>query len=279
MMEERLTTGRVLAARGGFYRVLAADRQMDCRLRGKLKRGGALAGAGGVSVGDIVQISLHRQENGEMAGMVESVLPRTSLLLRPHIANTELTLAVLAAREPLYDLLLLDKILLTAAYHNIEAAVCINKSDLAGDDLPPLAKVYAKAGHTVLLTSALHGKGMDSLRQLLENKVSVLAGPSGVGKSSLLNALLPEYKAAVGDISARLQRGKHTTRHVSLLRLPTGGLVADTPGFSLLELPAELKARDLPRFYPEYAEAAACCRFMGCLHRREPGCAVKERLA
>ena len=279
-MDDRLISGLVLAVRGGFYRVLAADEQLECRLRGKLKRKGALADiAGGVSVGDWVQISRNRQESGEMAGMVENVLPRSNLLPRPRIANVELCIAELAAREPLYDLLLLDKILLTAAYYHIGSAVCFNKEDLANDDLPNLAEAYAKAGFTVLLTSALHGQGLDSLRQLLENKVSVLAGPSGVGKSSLLNVLVPEYQAAVGDISSRLQRGKHTTRHVSLLPLPGGGLVADTPGFSLLELPPELKAKDLPHLYPEYAAPAAACRFLGCLHRHEPGCAVKEQVA
>jgi len=191
MSGESLITGRVLSARGGFYRVLAGEDMVDCRLRGKLKRRGALADEGGVSVGDLVQVSLHREEDGQTMGMVEALHRRTTLLPRPRIANSELTVAVLAVREPLYDLLLLDKILLTAAHHGLAAAICFNKCDLAGKDLPSLAEAYRGAGFPVITASALHGQGLDALRSLLANRVSVLAGPSGVGKSSLLNALLP----------------------------------------------------------------------------------------
>ena len=281
MMGAHCVVGRVVAARGGFYRVQAEGvGAVDCRLRGKLKRKGAFSDIeGGACVGDIVHVSLFAENGGQIVGMVEEVHKRANLLLRPRIANIELCVAVLATQEPVYDLLLLDKILLIAAYNGIEAAICFNKADLAEEGLAALLEVYRLAGFKVVLVSALTGQGLADLRLLLDNKIAVLAGPSGVGKSSLLNVLLPDYQGSVGDISTRLQRGRHTTRHVSLLSLPNGGLVADTPGFSLLDLPGELKAKNLSIMYPEYKNIALNCRFLSCLHRYEPDCAVKEKLA
>jgi len=273
--------GLVLWGRGGFYRILLEDGPVDCRLRGKLKRRHTqmvAAETDGVCAGDAVRVSLFPQGENEYNGMVEAVLPRKNFLPRPRIANIDISVAVLAARDPACDLLLLDKILLVAAHYGINAAICFNKADLDGGDLPALVALYRDLGFAAVAVSAKTGQGLDELKLMLRDKVSVLAGPSGVGKSSLLNWLLPELMAPVGDISARLHRGRHTTRHVSLLSLPAGGLTADSPGFSLLDLPADLTAERLPLLYPEFSRYAGDCRFLGCRHRNEPGCAVKENV-
>ena len=267
--------GLVLSAYGGFYQILTAGVEYPCRLRGKLKRHRAKDdGSGGVYAGDQVIISL--PDNAE--GMVEEVLERKNFLPRPRIANIDQAVAVFAAKEPVYDLLLLDRILVTAAFYGLKPAICFNKADLAEADLAPLVQLYQNCGFAVVLASATAEQGMAELCELLRGQASVLAGPSGVGKSSLLNALIPGLDIPTGEISERLQRGKHTTRHVRLWPLPKGGFVADAPGFSLLDLPTNLEPDQLAGFYPDYLDLANGCRFLGCCHKDEPDCAVKAAL-
>jgi len=276
-----LQQGLVLWGRGGFYRVLLESGAVDCRLRGKLKRQHTQVTSpevSGVFAGDTVRVSLFYQGENECNGMVEKVLPRKNFLPRPRIANIDISVAVLAARDPECDLLLLDKILLVAAHYDINAAVCFNKADMDVGVLPALVELYRSIGFLAIAVSAKTGQGIDDFRLMLKDKVSVLAGPSGVGKSSLLNRLLPDFMAPVGDISVRLHRGRHTTRHVSLLPMPDGGLTADSPGFSLLDLPADLTTERLPLLYPEFSRYADGCRFLGCRHHKEPGCLIKENV-
>jgi len=182
---------------------------------------------------------------------------------------------VCAPQKPPLSLQLLDRLLVLAESRQIEAVICMNKDDLRqGEEDALLAGTYGKAGYAVLFTSALRGIGIDKLKEKLCGKISVLAGQSGVGKSSLLNRIQPGLKLRTGEISEKLKRGKHTTRQVELLALDCGGLVADTPGFSQLEL-TEVSSDTLPGYFPEFHAYAGDCRFIGCKHRSEPDCAVK----
>ncbi len=276
----------VVSGYGGFYQALpeGGGTAVNCRCRGRLKKSG-----GGIQIGDHVLISLlAEQGENEVGGMIEQIMPRRNCLIRPHIANIDQAVIVLAWHLPDYDLLLLDRMLLMCRLAGVEAVVCLNKADLMlpqeEADLAAIRAAYAAAGCEVLAVSAAQGT-LGPLRELLSGKRSVLAGPSGVGKSSLLNCLLPTEYAETGMVSERLRRGRHTTRYVRLLPLswdPAGGMLADTPGFFVLDAPAAVDQDMLPRLYPEYLrlqDAADGCRFDGCRHDREPGCAVRAAVA
>ena len=267
-MEQKLQ-GIVLNGHGGFYQVLLDNGVCQtCHLRGKLR----LNDYDGVWAGDRVWISI--ADDG--GGMIEGIFPRRNFLLRPRIANVDQIVAVVAINNPPPDLLLIDKLLVAAEYQNISPLICINKCDLDKKNLTEsIIGVYQTTGYPICVVSAVRGENIDGLLSLLRGKVSLLAGCSGVGKSSLINALLPEADLEVGGVSQRLQRGRHTTRYVSILQLAGGGLIADTPGFSLLDLPQKLEPEQLPRVYPEFQRCDSC-RFDGCSHDKEPDCAVKK---
>lgn len=270
--------GVVIKGVGGFYTVLAEDGPLlNCRQRGKLRKKD-----GGLYPGDKVAYSLLAQKGeGDVDAMIEEVLPRSNHLLRPKSANLDLALVVFAAKEPEPDFLLLDRILIMCRFHQIKPLICFNKCDLLEEAeasaLNRQASVYRNYNFPVFLTSSLTGQGLAEIIPYFKHKVTVLAGPSGSGKSSLLNSLFPSLNLLVGDISQRLHRGKHTTRHTEMLALDNQSLIADTPGFSLLDLPKELEYRELPGLYPEF-EGLSPCRFDGCLHYKEPGCSAKEAL-
>ncbi|OAT81410.1 ribosome small subunit-dependent GTPase A [Desulfotomaculum copahuensis] len=261
--------GIIVKAYGGFFYVWENGQQRECVLRGRLRREKQP-----VLVGDRVSFTL-RPEN---AGVIEQVLPRRTALVRPPVANVERAVITGAGRDPAPNPLLIDRFLIQAAAAGVLPLLCFNKMDLGPGEAAEQIAGYRLAGYTVLCTSAVTGDGIGELQAQLQTGISVLAGPSGVGKSSLLNALNPGWSLKTGAISRKLGRGKHTTRHVELLPLPGGGLVADTPGFSSLYLP-ELTREELAGFYPEIAWRQAACRFTGCLHVSEPGCAVKEAVA
>lgn len=219
------------------------------------------------------------QQGMQHEGMIEEIFPRRNLFLRPKVANVEQAILILAAKDPKPDWLLMDRMLAMAAYNGVRPVICLNKCDLLEksaqkkleEDLLP----YRKAEFLVLLVSAQTGYGITQLKEVLSGKFSVLAGPSGIGKSSLLNTLFPKLDLPTGEISQRLQRGKHTTRHVKIMVLEDHTLVADTPGFSLLDLPQDLNERHLVQAYPDFVGLGRC-RFDGCLHDQEPDCVVKE---
>ncbi|MCL2678273.1 MAG: ribosome small subunit-dependent GTPase A [Clostridiales bacterium] len=265
-----LNGGVVVKVCGGFYYVLHEGQALPCKQRGKVRQSD-----GGLYAGDRVLFSFVNPDEG----VIDRVLERENQLPRPKVANVGGALLVLSARTPGPDWLLLDKMLVMAGFHGLRAMICLNKTDLAdAQELTLLhqeAEVYKKMGCVFLTVSAKNRQGIEEMRAGLGAGLWVLAGASGVGKSSLLNALLPREVLATGQISARLGRGKHTTRHVEILCLTEEVLVADTPGFSLLDLPEDLQEQDLASYYPDFAQAPPC-RFDGCRHNKEPQCGVKN---
>lgn len=226
-------------------------------------------------VGDRVSITVLTPSKG----VLEEIDDRRTLLKRPPIANVDQVVIVCAPQEPPLSPQLLDRLLVLAESQFLQAVICMNKDDLSlspEDQL--LVDVYGRAGYPVIFTSALLDRNIEQLKVRLCGRVSVLAGQSGVGKSSLLNRVQPGLSLRIGEISEKLKRGRHTTRHVELLLLECGGYVADTPGFSQLEF-SDVASNELPEFFPEFKEHALHCRFKSCIHRGEPNCAVKDAVA
>ncbi len=221
---------------------------------------------------------------GAGEGVIDLVLPRQRTLVRPPIANADVVVVVTAWEAPPFSAAFVDRVLLEAAVQGCGAIVCVNKCDVLDAHGRAAARAalepFAAAGYAVLLASAAQGDGVAELRALLHARLAVLSGPSGSGKSRLLGALVPGRPRRSGELSRRAGRGRHTTRSVELLPLPGegGGYIADTPGFSRLGL-EDVAAEDLPLLYPEYLARAPECRFRGCLHDAEPGCAVRAAVA
>jgi ribosome biogenesis GTPase len=265
--------GRIVKGIGGFYYVRTGSELVECKPRGIFRKDKITP-----LVGDRVRISL--LEGSELQGVIEEILPRDTVLLRPMVANVEQCVVVLSVDNPKPDLLLLDRLLVMVELSGLKASVCVNKTDLSGDGgYEDIAKVYRDIGYRVIYTSTITGQGIDELRDVLKDRISVFAGLSGVGKSSLLNRVQPHLKLKTGEISNKLKRGKHTTRHAELLELTFGGMVVDTPGFSSLKLSSvdydKVLNLDLSYCFPEFHPYLNSCRFTGCRHLKEPGCSVK----
>lgn len=259
--------GTVVKAYSGFYYVRIDDEVRECRLRGKfrLTRQNVLAG-------DRVMV----RETGSGTGVIEEVLPRTSMLDRPPVANVDQAVFVFACAEPDPQTELLDRMLIHAEAAELAPIIFFNKADLVdAQRVDALTADYRKAGYTVLVTSVVSGAGIEEAGQALTGHISVFAGPSGSGKSSLLNAIHPGFRLKTGQVSEKIGRGRHTTRHTELLEICPGSMVVDTPGFSSLYLP-ELDKQHLAEMFPEFLPYLAGCKFAGCLHRAEPDCAVKQ---
>jgi ribosome biogenesis GTPase len=257
--------GTVIKAYGGFYYVLSGGMEWECALRGRLRHEKKQ-----VMVGDRV---LFLPRDGK-TGVIEEVLPRANALIRPPVANVDQALMVFALKEPEPNPGLIDRFLIIASVNGIEPILCFNKSDLDGDTRDELIARYINF-YRVIATSTITGEGLEQLLETLQDRITVFAGPSGVGKSTIINALIPGVFLKTGMISDKTKRGKHTTRHVELINLPSGGLVADTPGFTSLELP-DIKPEELAEHFPEIARLKGECYFSGCLHAQEPDCRVKQ---
>ena len=269
-MDEQILTGTILQGVGGFYTALdGAGREHTLRAQGKLRRERLKP-----KVGDRVELI---PGEGEEHGWISRVLPRANELVRPPVANIDVVVIVAAAATPEPDLMMVDRLMVNARRAGIGVQLAINKCDLDPARARDIAGQYRGALADPLLICAASGEGLDALRARLAGRVCAFAGQSGAGKSTAINAL---YGLAqeTGGLSRRIERGKNTTRHCRLIPVEGGGMVLDTPGFSLLETevfdPVELKES-----YPEFAPGEGKCYFQPCYHAQEPRCAVREAVA
>ncbi|GIQ67694.1 ribosome small subunit-dependent GTPase A [Xylanibacillus composti] len=263
--------GKIVKALSGYYYVLLEQGgdTVQCRARGVFKKRGITP-----LVGDRVQIELSSPKEGT----VVEVKPRSSFLVRPPVANVDVAVLVFSVAEPALSWQLLDKFLVHIEHAGLDAVICLTKADLADEEaeahLVQTKQMYEAIGYAVIETSVRSGMGLRALEEAINGRTAVLAGQSGVGKSSLINALVPGKEMETGEISMRLGRGRHTTRHVELIPLQSGGVVLDTPGFSQLDF-ANVETDDLGSCFREFVPLAEQCKFRGCLHRSEPSCAVR----
>lgn len=268
--------GKVLKAAGGYFTVCdEAGKEYICRARGMLKRNKAV-----LMVGDRVLFEPERCGNGNFAGegIIETLLPRTNCLKRPPAANIDQLVVVMSLKQPDCDWQLVSRLMVLAEQEKLMALLCLNKQDLVTEDeLDQLSKELISYPYLIIHTSAANGTGIDKLKEKFINKCSLFAGPSGVGKSSLLNAIQPGLSLKTGTISDKIKRGRHTTRQAELMKLESGGLVVDTPGFTRLDF-FDLNPDQLADFFPEFDALRENCGFRNCIHISEPGCAVRGEI-
>lgn len=264
--------GIIIRGVAGNYYVDTGNDVIECRARGlfRLKNIKPL-------VGDRVLIRMTAEDDS--SGYIEEIAERTNEMVRPSIANVQQLIIFFAVTNPEPSFLLLDKLLIASEINKLKPVICFNKYDLADDKLrQKYESIFINTGYKVIFTSIYDGNSLNELENILTNKLSVFSGPSGVGKSSVMNAMQPDFQLKTGEISDKLKRGKHTTRHAEIYKLDFGGYVADTPGFSSFQLES-IKSSELKYYYPEIKKFDYGCRFDDCLHYKEPGCAVKDAVS
>lgn len=262
--------GKIIKGIGGFYYVHASDgNTYECRAKGIFRKDKIKP-----LVGDDVELSILDAE--KKTGNVDGLYPRRNTLIRPAAANVDQALVIFAAASPRPNLNLLDRFLISMQQQSVPVIICFNKIELAGDGFEDeLASIYSGCGCTVRFMSVAEGKGIEEIQALLEGRTTIVAGPSGVGKSSLTNILQSSVQMEVGEVSRKIDRGRHTTRHTELIVLRDNTFFLDTPGFSSLYLQG-IEYEELRHFYYEFREYEPSCRFQGCMHLSEPDCAVKR---
>ncbi|MBR2190136.1 MAG: ribosome small subunit-dependent GTPase A [Eubacterium sp.] len=264
--------GKIIKGIAGFYYVDSQQGVFQCKAKGIFRNKSIKP-----LVGDNVEFEITHEEDKE--GNITEILERDNELIRPAVANIDQAMIVFALKAPNPNVNLLDKLLVCMEYQNIETIICFNKTDIADKDFAEdLASIYRNAGYKVLFTSATENEGVEEVKKALKGKSTVFAGPSGVGKSSMLNAIKEDAVMETGDISEKIGRGKHTTRHSEIFKTDDDTYVFDTPGFGSVFIPGMTKER-LEDCFPEFSLYTNECRFIGCAHINEPDCAVKEALS
>lgn len=265
--------GKIIKGIAGFYYIYAEDGNVyECKAKGIFRKDNFKP-----LVGDNVEITVLNEEEKE--GSVTSILPRRNSLIRPAVANVDQAFLIFAMENPKPNFLLLDRFLIMMEQQEIPAVICFNKKDVGEkEEMEKLYEIYTGCGYRVVLSSTYEGEGMDEIHEILKGKTTVVAGPSGVGKSSITNCMQGEVQMETGEISKKLKRGKHTTRHSQVIPVEKNTFLVDTPGFSSLYL-TDMKEEELRDYFPEFVMYEPQCRFQGCMHIHEPGCAVKEALS
>lgn len=265
--------GKIIKGIAGFYYVHVAETGIfECKAKGIFRKEKIKP-----LVGDNVELELLDMQ--DMTGNITAILPRRNELIRPAVANVDQALVIFAADKPKPNFNLLDRFLIMMEQRKVETIICFNKQDLvAQEEVDRLRQIYQPCGYQILAVSAREQEGLEQIQEVLAGKTTTVAGPSGVGKSSLINLLSPEADMETGALSEKIDRGKHTTRHSQLLYIDRGTYIMDTPGFSSLYLMG-LEAGELKFHFREFESYEPLCRFQGCRHIHEPDCAVKTSLA
>ncbi len=263
--------GKIIKGIAGFYYVDTVSGVYECKAKGVFRKNQQKP-----LVGDNVEIDILDEEN--KTGNVVTILERKNALIRPAVANIDRALVIFAVTKPKPNFNLLDRFLVMMEQQEVPTAICFNKTDVAEDEeVASVVAAYEKSGYPVILTSAVEAFGIEDVRAYLRGYTTTVAGPSGVGKSSLINRLQSNTQMETGGISEKIERGKHTTRHSELIRVEQDTYIMDTPGFSSLFV-ADYEKEELKDFFPEFHEFEGNCKFQGCVHIHEPGCQVKEAL-
>lgn len=259
----------------GFYYVYVAGTGIyECKAKGAFRKDGIKP-----LIGDNVEITETQDSEIELTGNVDHILPRKNVLVRPAVANIDMALVIFAAAKPEPNFNLLDRFLCMMEFQKVPVTICFNKCDLISEEeKEKLRQIYKASGYPVLFTSTKTGENMDALKACLKGKTATVAGPSGVGKSSIINCLQSNLHMETGDISAKIERGKNTTRHSQIVPIMEDTFIMDTPGFSSMDVPG-MEKEDLWKCYPEFLPFEPYCRFQGCSHVNEPDCGVKEALS
>jgi len=264
--------GKIIKGIAGFYYVFVPGKGIyECKAKGIFRKDNIKP-----LVGDNVDIDV--LDENDMEGNITAIEERENELIRPTVANIHQALVIFAVNKPAPNYNLLDRFLVSMEMQDVPSVICFNKKDIASDEeMEFLRRAYGRSGYRLIFTSAKTGEGMDELMDVLSGKTSAVAGPSGVGKSSIINFLSPEAGAETGEVSRKIARGRHTTRHSEIITVNDNTFIMDTPGFSSLYVDIEEK-EDLKEYFPEFLPLSDKCRFNGCVHINEPDCAVKEAL-
>ena len=263
--------GKIIKGIAGFYYVQTKNGIYECKAKGSFRNKKLKP-----FVGDNVEITVLDEENKK--GNMEEILERKNFLIRPAVANVDQTLLIFAAAKPDPNLNLLDRFLIMMEQKEVPVVLVFNKIDVAEDEkLSAVVKIYENCGYQVLKVSALQEEGISEIKEVLKGKTSTVAGPSGVGKSSIINLLQSDIHMETGKISEKIERGKHTTRHSELISIAEDTYIFDTPGFSSLYV-TDMEKEDLKSYFPEFSQYEDECKFLGCVHVNEPVCGVKEAL-